>query len=163
MTNTAKQLLVISGLIAAIWGMSYGIWYAVFDEHQTLEAMGLNLAGGFIQAASGDLDVAHQALAAFSNWSGEYNREVHAHAHWISLGMLMIILGLAIDTLKYPAKTRNLLALALVTGTFIFPAGVLLQTASVGIIAKVLSISGTVLLLGGMTAYIMGIGNNNNK
>src|SRR5437899_6639238 len=30
----SRRLLIIGGVALAIWGMSYGLWYAVFAEHQ---------------------------------------------------------------------------------------------------------------------------------
>lgn len=157
MMTSARSLLIVGGLVAAIWGMGYGIWYALFDEHQTLTAMGSNLAGGFIHAAAGDLDKARQSLEQFSRWSGEYTLEVHAHGHWIALGMLLMVLGLAIDALRYGQKTRYLLALMLLVGTFVFPTGILLQTTGLAIVGKVLSVLGSGLLLVSMFLVAIGI------
>ena len=47
--SQSRKLLVIAGLLLAVIGMIYGLWYAVFDEHQTLESMGSALADGFVQ------------------------------------------------------------------------------------------------------------------
>ena len=32
----ARRLLLTGGIVLALWGMSYGLWYAVFAEHQAL-------------------------------------------------------------------------------------------------------------------------------
>src|SRR5205823_6522726 len=47
----SRRLLIIGGIALAIWGMSYGLWYAVFAEHQALDNIGASLAGGFGAAA----------------------------------------------------------------------------------------------------------------
>ena len=53
----SRKLLIFGGLSLAIWGMAYGIWYAVFAEHQTLDGLGAALATGFIRAAADDPEV----------------------------------------------------------------------------------------------------------
>jgi len=47
----SRQLLIIGGIALAIWGMSYGLWYAVFAEHQALDNIGSSLTGSFAAAA----------------------------------------------------------------------------------------------------------------
>src|ERR1700723_4403705 len=54
------RLLVIGGLLLAVWGMTYGLYYAVFVEHQTLDTIGGSLAGAFVHAAE---QAAHQTQA----------------------------------------------------------------------------------------------------
>jgi hypothetical protein len=45
--NGARRLLILGGIALALWGMSYGLWYAVFAEHQALDGIGISLATGF--------------------------------------------------------------------------------------------------------------------
>ena len=59
----SRKLLVFGGLALAIWGMGYGIWYAVFIEHQTLDGLGAALATGFIRAAENRMAESQAALA----------------------------------------------------------------------------------------------------
>ena len=44
--SSARKLLVFGGLTLAAVGMLYGLHYAVFVEHQTLDTMGGALATG---------------------------------------------------------------------------------------------------------------------
>ena len=37
--NGPRKLLITSGLLLAMWGMGWGLIYAVFVEHQTLDAL----------------------------------------------------------------------------------------------------------------------------
>ena len=50
MTRSGR-LLVIGGLLLAVWGMTYGLYYAVFVEHQTLDTIGGSLTNAFVHAA----------------------------------------------------------------------------------------------------------------
>ena len=49
--NPGKRVLIVGGIALALWGMSYGLWYAVFAEHQALDGIGSSLAAGFGDAA----------------------------------------------------------------------------------------------------------------
>ncbi len=49
--NRARKVLVFGGLALAAFGMLYGLYYAVFVEHQTLDHMGGSLATAFVCAA----------------------------------------------------------------------------------------------------------------
>src|SRR2546427_11819494 len=35
-----RRLLIVGGIGLALWGMGYGLWYAVFAEHQALNGIG---------------------------------------------------------------------------------------------------------------------------
>jgi len=147
--NGSQKLLIIAGLILAVLGMSYGLYYALFDEHQTLQGMGMSLATGFANVAEDNLPEARTAIDNFSAIQSEYVREVHAHSHSIALGMLLIVLGMAFNQIAFAEQHRFLISLALVIGAVLFPLGVLLQTFDLGIFAKILSILGTITLIAG--------------
>jgi hypothetical protein len=38
--SASRKLLIISGVVLAIWGMSFGLYYALFVEHQALDEIG---------------------------------------------------------------------------------------------------------------------------
>ena len=145
--NKTQKLLIISGLVLALLGMCYGLYYALFDEHQTLQGMGVSMATGFTEAAENNLAEAHAAIETFGNIQFEYRREVHMHSHWISLGMLLIVLGMAFNQIAFNERHRFLIALALVSGATIFPLGVLLQTIYPGLFASILSFCGTIAII----------------
>lgn len=155
--SRSRKLLLIGGLLLAVMGMIYGLWYAVFDEHQTLELMGRSLANGFAQAAERDLAGAHAALDQFGSVSGEYVREVHAHSHWITLGLVLIALGMAYERVGYSESVRFLLALALVIGSAVFPLGVFLQIFALGLVAKAMSILGSMLIIASFALITLGL------
>jgi len=49
----ARRLLLAGGIALAVWGMGYGLWYAVFAEHQALEQIGASLALGLAGPRNG--------------------------------------------------------------------------------------------------------------
>jgi hypothetical protein len=126
--NRSGRILVVGGLLLVIWGMSYGLWYAVFDEHQTLERIGASLATAYAKAAERDLPAANAALDDYAAAKFEYVREVDVHSHWSGLAVLLFILGLMFDQVAFSERMRQTLACALVLGSFLFPLGVILQT-----------------------------------
>lgn len=144
--SPSKKLLIVGGLVLTIWGMAYGLYYALFDEHQTLEQIGASLATGFARAAEGSLPEAHASLDAYARAKFEYVREVDVHSHWTGLAMLLIVLGLVFDHVGFAERLRWLLAAALLAGSFIFPLGVILQTVDDGIFPKALAILGSALV-----------------
>ncbi len=62
----ARKILIFGGLGLATLGMLYGLYYAVFVEHQTLDSIGGSLAGAFVQAAERRLPEAHGAIDAYA-------------------------------------------------------------------------------------------------
>lgn len=155
--NRSAKLLIVGGLGLAIIGMVYGLWYALFDEHQTLEQMGGSLANGFAQAAERNMPGAHLALEQFGAIAGEYVREVHAHSHWITLGLVLIALGMFYERVAFPEKLRVLLAFGLLLGSALFPLGVLLQAWPVGMAGKVLSVTGSALVIISFAGITLGL------
>ena len=155
--SASQRVMVIGGLVLAIFGMIYGLWYAVYDEHQTLERMGVSLASSFAAGAERDLVAAQQALVDYGVYAAEYDREVHAHAHWITLGFLWIVIGIAFNRVSYSEPTRLLLAIALVGGSFVFPLGVFLESYTVSSIVRLLAYAGSAAVLLGMAAVTIGL------
>jgi len=48
-----NRILILSGLALIAMTMFFGVYYAVFDEHQTLVGMGVAMMNGFVAAADG--------------------------------------------------------------------------------------------------------------
>jgi len=152
----ARQVLLWGGLTLVLVGMSYGLWYAVFAEHQALDGMGRSLTAGF-QAAAGKNSVdREQALLVYRQAKYAYDRQVDVHGHWIGLAMLLLVLAMAQDHLAFSPQWKLLLAWSLLLGSFLFPLGVLLETWSVGLFPKALAILGSSLLTTALGAMILG-------
>ncbi len=128
--NRGRKILIFGGAVLAAFGMSYGLHYALFVEHQTLDQMGGALAGAFVHAAEGKWDESQSALAAYRETKFDYVRQVDVHSHWIGLAMLMVVLGVVFDQVAFGQRTRMWIAVALLSGSWIFPLGVVLQTVN---------------------------------
>ena len=142
-----RRLLLLGGLALALWSMSYGFYYAVWVEHQTLDALGSNLAAAFMRAAEGNHPESQRALDAYAGAAFDYVRQVDAHSHWAGLALLMLVLGLAFDHTGFTERTRFALALLLLLGSAIFPLGVLLQTMVTGALQAVAALGAALVTL----------------
>lgn len=153
----ARKILLVGGLSLAAFGMLYGLHYAVIMEHQTLDRMGASLAQGFASAAERNTAAAHGAIDAYSATKYNYVRQVDVHSHWIGLGMLLIVLGAAFDSVALSPRLKTWLAASLVTGSFVFPVGVILQTLSHGAVyASALAIFGSAIVTVALLAVAWG-------
>jgi len=144
--NRSRKLLIVGGLLLAIWGMAYGLYYALFAEHQALDQMGAALARGFTSAAERKLPEAHAALDAYAQAQFAYIRHVDVHSHWIGLAMILIVLGVVFDRVAFRERDRYYLAVGLLAGAVIFPLGVILQTVNRGIVPQSIAILGVALV-----------------
>jgi len=155
--SRARKLLIFGGLALATFGMLYGLHYAVFVEHQTLDRMGGSLATAFTFAAERRMPEARNAVDVYGATKYDYVRQVDVHSHWIGLAMLMIVLGAVFDSVAFSERMRLLVALALLIGSVMFPLGVILQTASHGgMLASALAVLGSALVIVALGAVAVG-------
>jgi hypothetical protein len=153
----ARKLLVFGGMALAAIGMIYGLHYAASVEHQTLDRMGGSLATAFVEAAEGHEPESEDALAVYGMTKYDYVRQVDVHSHWIGLAMLMIVLGVCFDSVAFGERTRFWIALALLLGSVVFPAAVILQTVNHGsTLAVAVAITGSALVIGSLAAVAVG-------
>src|ERR1700687_2385829 len=143
---SGRKLLILGGLALVILGMSYGLYFAVFVEHQTLDGIGGSLATSFVRAAERKLPESQAALDQYAEIKYIYVRQVDVHGHWIGLGMLLIVLGTVYDRIGFAERIRFVLAFALLVGAAIFPTGVILQTVDHGSLPRAIAIAGSGLL-----------------
>ena len=142
----AQKILIVGGMVLATVGMLYGLHYALFVEHQTLDGMGAALTESFVAAAERQPPNSQSALAVYSKTKYAYVRQVDVHSHWIGLAMLLIVLGAVFDQVAFEERIRQWLAVALLTGAVIFPLGVWLQTAMAGPVPSAVAIAGSALV-----------------
>lgn len=159
--SISRKILIFGGLGLAIWGMGYGIWYAVFIEHQTLDGLGAALATGFMRAAENRMAESQAALSDAASRSFAYVRQVDAHGHWIGLGLLLLILGVAFDRVGFGERARTYLAAALLAGSVIFPLGVLLETWNRGAGPQMVAVIGSALVIVGLAGTAWGFARSN--
>jgi ABC-type phosphate/phosphonate transport system permease subunit len=153
----SRGILVFGGLILAAFGMLYGLHYALFVEHQTLDHMGGTLTQAFALAADRNTPRSTSALEAYSSTKYDYVRQVDAHSHWIGLAMIMVVIGLAFDRVNFSEAFRAVIAFSLLVGGTLFPLAVLLQTYHHGaVMFKALAVASSGLVIAALTAAALG-------
>jgi hypothetical protein len=152
-----RRLLILGGIALAVWGMGYGLWYAVFAEHQALDRIGSSLATAFEASANRDAGAAEIAFSNYKEAKYVYDRQVDIHSHWIGLAMLVIVVGIALDRVRFAERHRLLLASALLSGAVIFPLGVLLQTFNHGPIPRGIAVLGSALVIFALIGITLGL------
>jgi len=153
----SSRLLIFGGLALAAFGMLYGLHYAVFVEHQTLDQLGGSLTEAFQHAADRRAAQSTAALDAYGQTKYDYVRQVDAHSHWIGLAMLMIVLGVLFERVNFSESMRQAIALSLLVGSAVFPLSVILQTYHHGAtILKALVAASSGLVIVGMAATAWG-------
>lgn len=155
--SISRRLLIIGGIALAIWGMSYGLWYAGFAEHQALDNIGASLAGSFAAAADRNPAVMQTSLQQYREGKYIYDRQVDVHGHWIGLAMLLIVLGIGFDRVNFSERFKLILALGLLLGAAIFPLGVLLQTMSHGPLPRAIAIAGSAFVIAALGGAAIGV------
>jgi hypothetical protein len=156
--STARIILLVGGITLAALGMLYGLHYAIFVEHQTLDRMGGSLAQAFVHASERNLPAAHGAVDVYASTKYNYVRQVDIHSHWIGLAMVLIVLGVGFDQVGFSQRYRIWIAVALLTGSFIFPLGVILQTVQHGaVFGSVLAIVGSAAVTVSLAAVAWGV------
>ena len=153
----SRRVLIIGGIALAVWGMSYGLWYAAFAEHQALDNIGGSLAGSFAAAADRNPAAMETSLEQYREAKYIYDRQVDVHGHWIGLAMLLIVLGIGFDRVNFPERLKLLLALGLLVGAVVFPLGVLLQTMSHGPLPRAIAIAGSGFVIAGLLGCAAGV------
>lgn len=152
----ARKLLIFGGLTLAALGMLYGLVYAVFIEHQTLDGLGSSFTNAFVRGAERNLPGAQESLATYARNSYVYVRQVDAHSHWIGLAMILVVLGIAFDRARLSEQGKLALAVALLAGAVIFPLGVLMQTWMAGALPRMVAAAGAVSVTAGMAGAAWG-------
>jgi hypothetical protein len=153
----SRKVLIFGGLALAVVGMIYGLQYALFVEHQTLDQMGGSLAQSFSAAAGRDITQSQAALARYGETKYDYVRQVDCHSHWIGLAMLMIVIGVVFDRANLSERIKQFIALSLFAGSMLFPLAVILQTYQHGAaIFKLLAVAGSGLIIAALVGTAWG-------
>ena len=148
--STPQRILILTGLLLIAFTMAFGVWYAIFDEHQTLVGMGVHMATGFAEMASGNLAASNTALENYTDLSREYGREIHAHGHWGMLSLILIIIGLAFNRLAIGERQGVILAWVMALSAALFPLGVLMQIGPAAGLGKLLTVPASVGMVVGL-------------
>jgi len=153
----SRKLLMLGGLSLALLGMLYGLYFALYVEHQTLEQLGGALAQSFSTAAARDFPSSQAALHRYGDTKYDYVRQVDAHSHWVGLAILLILLAPLFDRVNFSERARQAIALCLIVGSVVFPLSVILQTFQHGSpVFKGLAVGGSGLVIVGLAATAWG-------
>jgi len=155
--NRENRILILTGLAMIALTMFFGLWYAVFDEHQTLVGMIVAMMNGFLEAARGNLPEAYGAMEEYGRISKEYRREVHFHGHWGFLSLILILYGLVAHTMHFSQRARVRVAACLAASAALFPFGVLLQIGPMDWLGKIFAVLGSIGLVLSMFAVVIGL------
>jgi hypothetical protein len=154
--SASRRVLLAGGIALALWGMGYGLWYAVFAEHQALEKIGSSLAKGFAGASVRNPALAERSLQQYQQARYVYDRQVDVHSHWIGLAMILIALGIGLDRLPFSERFKMLLSVSALLGPFLFPLGVLLETLDRGNGPRTLAVLGSAMVIGSLCTFALG-------
>jgi hypothetical protein len=153
----SRKLLLFGGMALAAFGMLYGLQYALFVEHQTLDHMGGSLAGSFSAAANRNPGQSRAALDEYGSTKYDYVRQVDAHSHWIGLAMLMIVLGAIFERVNFSERFRQIVAFCMLAGSALFPLAVILQTYHHGaVVLEGLAVVASGLVIAALAATAWG-------
>ncbi len=153
----SRRLLIFGGMAVAAFGMLYGLEYALFTEHPTLERMGGSLAQSFSSAANRNPAQSQAALQQYGETKYDYVRQVDAHSHWIGLAMLLMVLGVIFDRVNFREGIRRIVAFSLLAGSALFPLSIILQTHHHGaVVLRALAVVGSGLVIVGLAATTWG-------
>jgi hypothetical protein len=155
--SRARSILIAGGIALAVFGMAYGVWYAIFAEHQALEDIGVSLSTAFSSTAQRDTAQSAAAISRYKESKYVYDRQVDVHSHWIGLAMVLIVLGLCFNQVSFPEKLNIWLAGAMVAGAWVFPLGVLFQSFGHGPVPRILAISGSALEIVSLCFIALGL------
>lgn len=143
--SAGRRILLVGGLALTLWGMGYGLWYAVFAEHQVLNGIGGALTGAFTGAAEKKPALVGASLQQYKSKKYAHDRQVDVHSHWIGLAMLLMTLAVYFDRLAFSDKRKVLLACGALFGAVLFPLGVMLQIYSHGAAPRAMAVFGSAL------------------
>ncbi len=155
--TSANKTYIVGGLTLALIGLIYGVYYAIFDEHQTLVAMITAFGTAFADAASRNESGVAENLASFRAHSYEYMREVSVHAHIIELGTLALIIPFFSHRISWSEAKKVLIARAFIVGSLVFCLGVFSQIFAPGLATQALSVMGAGLAIACVAALVLGL------
>jgi hypothetical protein len=147
----------VGGLVLVLAGLIFGVYYAIFDEHQTLVAMGTAFAQSFFEAAGGNEAGVTENIEIFRANSYEYMREVSVHAHIIELGTLALIVPLFSHRIGWSDGRKLLIARLFIAGSLVFCLGVFSQIFVLSVLTQALAVIGSGLVIVCVGVLVLGL------
>ncbi len=155
--TSANKTYIVGGLLLVLIGLIFGVYYAIFDEHQTLVAMGMAFAQSFFEAAGGNETGVSENIETFRANAFEYTREVSFHAHIIELGTLALIIPLFAHRIGWNDSRKLLIARLFIIGSLVFTLGVLSQTLAFSGVTQAMAVIGSGLVIACVGVLVLGL------
>jgi hypothetical protein len=155
--TSANKTYIVGGLVLVLAGLIFGVYYAIFDEHQTLVAMGTAFAQSFFEAAGGNETGVAENIETFRANSYEYMREVSVHAHIIELGTLALIVPLFSHRIGWSDGRKLLIARLFIAGSLVFCLGVFSQIFVLSVLTEALAVIGSGLVIVCVGVLVLGL------
>lgn len=154
--GAAGQVLLAGGLALILLGFLHGAYYAAVDLYKHEEADRTLLARMSTAAARNRASTVDDALAAYGELQGAKAVNIAAHAHAIEFGLLAMLLAFFQPYVSLREGWKRRWAWALLAGSFVLPACVLLELRF-GLIAGGLADVGGLLVIVALLAMWIGI------
>ena len=155
--TSANKTYIVGGLGLVLAGLIFGVYYAIFDEHQTLVAMGMAFAQSFFEAAGGNETGVAENIEILRANSYEYMREVSVHAHIIELGTLALIVPLFSHRIGWDDGRKLLIARLFIAGSLVFCLGVFSQIFVLSVLTQALAVIGSGLVILCVGVLVVGL------
>ena len=155
--TSANTTYIVGGLVLVLAGLIFGVYYAIFDEHQTLVAMGMAFAQSFFEAAGGNETGVAENIEILRANSYEYMREVSVHAHIIELGTLALIVPLFSHRIGWDDGRKLLIARLFIAGSLVFCLGVFSQIFVLSVLTQALAVIGSGLVILCVGVLVVGL------
>ncbi len=155
--SASQKWLIQGGIFLILLGLVYGLAHTFLVQHGTLPVLRESYREAFTAAAQGQLERSQASLEQAKKMNYRYVRVIDVHTHVIKLATLLILIGLLYPQVSWGKRTKSLLAMGFVTGTWLFPAGVFAEIFSTSTFPKALAAGGALLAIGSFALILLGI------
>lgn len=149
-----QRTLAAGALALMLAGSAGGLVHGLLVEHETLLGLREHHQPAFEHAARGDMDSARAHLQQAIHGNFRYVRVIDAHTHVIKLASLALLLAFLLPLLPLGERARRVTAVAFLTGTILFPGGVLLQVCVPGLWFQAVAALGAGLVIAAMAVTV---------
>ncbi len=151
-----SRLLLAGGTLLVLVGFLHGAWYAGFRLYDIYEQDTSILREAMTLAATGNLDTARSAVAAYGGLQAERAVNIAAHAHIIEFGILAMLLALLQPWVFLSERWKHRWAVTLLAGSLILPVFVLAEIWW-GLVAGGVADTGGLLVILALTGMLVGV------
>ena len=135
--------------LAALWliavGILGGLWHAAAVRYSS--ALVLHSGARWTAADLASRNSPQQFVEAAEHRSYTLTRVVDAHTHIIKLATLLLLIALLYPLVDLPEKRKTALSALFLTGTCVFPLGVLAEIIVGGRVGQPIAAAGALLVI----------------